>query len=85
MDRRALLAAGAIAMAARPVFAQSDNRTNARTSALGDAEKTHAEKTATIGTASLAMANLALEWAHGEKSGSSRNSRKTSRSLWLGS
>ena len=67
MDRRALLAAGAIAMAARPVFAQGDNRTNARTSALADAEKTHAEKTATIGTASLAMANLALEWAHGEK------------------
>jgi putative membrane protein len=67
MDRRAILAAGAIAMAATPVFAQSDNRANARTSALGDAEKTHAEKTATIGTASLAMANLALEKSHGEK------------------
>jgi putative membrane protein len=68
MDRRAMLAATAIAMAAGPVFAQSDNRTNARTSAaLGQAEKTHAEKTATIGTASLAMANLALEKAHGGK------------------
>ena len=68
MDRRAMLAAAAIAMAAGPVFAQSDKRTNARTSAaLGEAEKTHAEKTATIGTASLAMANLALEKAHGAK------------------
>jgi putative membrane protein len=68
MDRRAMLAAAAIAIAAGPVRAQSDNRTNTQTSpALGAAEKTHAEKTATIGTASLTMANLALEKAHGEK------------------
>jgi putative membrane protein len=65
MDRRTILGAAAIVMAAGPVLAQSgDRKTSA---AIGGAEKTHAEKTAAIGTASLTMANLALEKAHGAK------------------
>ncbi len=66
MDRRAMLAAAAIAIVAGPVRAEGDSQSD-KQNGMGNAERTHAEKTAAIGTASLTMAQLASEKAHGAK------------------
>ncbi len=70
MNRQLVLLAAAAAAASMPAFAQTSLAADApsgSTSALGEAEKTHAEKTAQIGHASLEMADIAKEKARGAK------------------